>query len=83
MVEYLRQLTSRLSETVGAWDEFQGSETGYFLDRSPTASSRLRLSVAAVVRSFAELRALQQQLERLRKDLCEGNPQGVSHLLYL
>ena len=58
IVQLLRQLTSRLSETVGSWGEFRGSEIEYFLDRSPTASPCPRPSVAAVDKSFATLEVL-------------------------
>jgi len=82
MVRLLRQLTGRLSDTVVAWDEFQRKEIGYFLydGESPTASSSLKTSAAAIDKTFSDLKALLRKLQCLQKELCEDNPQGVSHL---
>lgn len=80
MVKLLIQLISRLSDTVGAWDEFHGKEIGYFLPagESSAASSTLKPSVAAIDRAFSQLKVILMKFERLRKELCEDNPQGVS-----
>ena len=84
MVRLLRQLISGLSDTVGAWGEFQRKEIGYFLidGESPSAPSppSLRSSVAAVDKAFSFLKVLLRKLRDLEKQLCEDNPQGVSHL---
>ena len=84
MVKLLRQLISGISDTVGAWDEFQRKEIGYFLydGDSPTTSSSLKPSVAAVDKAFSELSSLLRKLQDLRNELCEDNPQGVCHLSY-
>lgn len=84
MVRLLRQLIGGLSDTVGAWDEFQRKEIGYFLydGESPTASSSLKSSVAAVDKAFSALKVLLRKLRDLEKELCEDNPQGVSHLSF-
>jgi hypothetical protein len=84
MVKLLRQLISGLSDTVGAWDEFQRKEIGYFLydGDSPTTSSSLKPSVAAVDKAFSELSGLLRKLQDLRNELYEDNPQGVCHLSY-
>ena len=82
MVKLLIQLISRLSDTVEAWDEFQGKEIGYFLygADSPNCSAPLRPLVAAIEKAFSRLRVILWKLGRLRKELCEDNPQGVSQL---
>jgi hypothetical protein len=85
MVKLLTQLTSRLYETVEAWHEFQGKDVEYFLSggSSPAESAALRHSVTAISKAFAQLRVLRQKLDRLRKELRDDNPQGVSHSLTL
>jgi len=84
MVKLLRQLISGLSDTVGAWAEFQRKETGYFLydGDSPITSSSLKPSVDAVDKAFSGLNGLLRKLQDLRIELCEDNPQGVCHLSY-
>ena len=79
MMKLLIQLTSRLSETVEAWEEFRGNEIGYFSDNE---SFTLKPSVAAVSKTFAQLSVLLIRLERLKIELCNNNPQGVSCLPY-
>lgn len=82
MVKLLRQLIRGLSDIVGAWEKFQRKDIGYFLhDVKPsTAPPSLKLSVNAVDKTFSELKELHRKLEELKKELCEDNPQGVSHL---
>jgi hypothetical protein len=82
MVKLLRQLISRLSDTVDAWDQFQQKEIGYFGCHSepPAASPSLKSSVAAVEKPFGKLKVLRGALQDLKKELCEENPQGVSCL---
>jgi len=84
MVRLIRQLISGLSDTVGAWDEFERKEIGYFLydGESPSTSSppSLKSSVAAVDKAFSALKVLLRKLRDLEKELCEDNPQGVSHI---
>jgi hypothetical protein len=84
MVALLRDLRCSLSNTVVAWDKFQKKELGYFLfddhssDRFGFASS-LRASIGVVDDSFSEMRDVLRKLQVLEKELCEDNPQGVSH----
>ena len=82
MVKLLILLISRLSDTVEAWDEFRGNEIGYFLHGgdSPNCGVPLRPLVDAIGNDFSQLRITLLKLERLRKELCEDNPQGVSQL---
>jgi hypothetical protein len=80
MVRLLRQLTRRLSDTVGAWEAFRRNDIDYFeYDGEPPASSFIP-SRNAVKKSFLELNAILHKLQSLRKELCEDNPQGVSRL---
>lgn len=83
MVKLLVQLTNRLSDTVEAWDDFQGKDIWYFLSGGTlsTPSSTLKPNVMAVSKAFSQLKVLLLKLERLRKELCNDNPQGVSFLL--
>lgn len=82
MVKLLTQLISGLSETVGAWDEFEQYEIGHFLfdGEFATVSSPLISSIAAVRKVFSDLKVLLRKLEQLERELCKDNPQGVSHL---
>jgi hypothetical protein len=85
LVKLLKRLTSRLSETVEAWEEFrcQRKEIEYFLsDAGEPPASRLSLksSIVAIDKTFSDLRLLLAKLQRFEKELCDGNPQGVSHI---
>jgi hypothetical protein len=85
MVILVRRLITRLSDTVAAWDKFQRSGMGYFrYDGEPHGKHRasslpIRASYDAIDTSFLELKGFLEKLERLKKELCEDNPQGVSH----
>jgi len=83
-VKLLRQLISRLSDTVGTWDEFQRKEIEYFLydGESEASSSSLKPSVGAIEKVFSDLKVLRRKLQDFKKELCEDNPQGVSHLSF-
>jgi hypothetical protein len=85
MVRLLGQLISRLSDTIGAWDEFRRSDIGFFLydGKSRTASSSLKSSVSAVDKAFSDLKGLLRRLQYLEKELCRDKPQRVSHLFPL
>jgi hypothetical protein len=76
IVALLRQLIGGLADTVAAWDTFQQTEIGYFLYDDGFAS--LKPSILVVSKTFAQLKTVQRNLERLKKELCEDNPQGVS-----
>jgi hypothetical protein len=80
-VKFLRQLTRRLSDTVGGWDKFQRKEIWYFLDS--TASASLKPSVDATDTTFSELKEILRKLQAFEKELCEDNPQGVRLLFHL
>jgi hypothetical protein len=85
LVKLSKQLISRLSEPVEAWEEFryQRKEIEYFLsDEGEQPASRLSLksSIVAIDKTFSDLRLLLGKLERFEKELCDGNPQGVSHI---
>jgi hypothetical protein len=83
MVRLLRQLISGLSDTVGTWGEFRRKEIEYFLcdGESPTVSSSLKSSVAAVNKAFSDLKVHLRKLRDLEKELCEDNPQGLNAYL--
>jgi hypothetical protein len=87
MVKLLTKLISRLSDTICAWDQFNKNEIGHFLydegDHHPTASSPLKASVAAVEKAYSDLNGFLRKLQKLEKELCKDNPQGVSHLSHL
>ena len=89
MVLLVRRLISRLSDTVAAWDKFQRSGMEYFhYDGEPhgkrkASPSPVRASYDAIVTAFMELKGLLGTLERLKKELCEDNPQGVRHSGFL
>jgi hypothetical protein len=83
MVVLIRHLIGTLSDTAGAWEEFRGAEMGYFLlegdlDGVDSSHSSLLASYTAVKKVFRELGGLLKKLERLKKELCDDNPQGVS-----
>jgi hypothetical protein len=82
MVRLLTKLTSRLSDTICAWEQFRKNEIGYFLSdgEPPTASTALKPSVAAVDKAYSDLSDFLRKLQKLEKELCKDNPQGVSHL---
>jgi hypothetical protein len=75
MVKLLNRLISCVSETIGALDEFYGKEIGYFLDDE---SPSLKSSISAIDKAYTQLRGLLLKLQRLQKELCVDNPQGVS-----
>jgi hypothetical protein len=80
MVELLRLLRNRLSDTVAAWDEFRRGEIGYFNDGESTAVlSPLKDSMGAVNKAFSDLKEILRKLRDLERELCEDSPQGVSH----
>jgi hypothetical protein len=81
VVKLLRQLIRVLSNTIEAWDEFKRKKIGYFLYDGESAmfSTSLRPSLMAIDTTFWELKVLQKTLEDLKTELCEDNPQGVSH----
>jgi hypothetical protein len=80
MVELLRLLRNRLSDTVAAWDEFRRGEIGYFNDGESTAVlSPLKDSIGAVNKAFSDLKEVLRKLRDLERELCEDSPQGVSH----
>jgi hypothetical protein len=85
MVKLLRQLINCLSDTVGAWEKFQRKEIWYFIDDvdSPATSPTLKPSVNAVDDAFLDLKELLEKLRHLEKELCQDNPQGVSHISIL
>ena len=85
MVKLLTLLISRLSDTIFAWDQFRENEIGHFLydEEYPTTSSPLKASVAAVDKVYSDLNGFLRKLQKLEKELCKNNPQGVSHLSHL
>jgi hypothetical protein len=86
MGNLLTKFISRLSDTIRAWDQFQKNEIGHFLydEEHPTTSPpHLKASVAAVDKAYSDLNGFLWKLQKLQKDLCKDNPQGVSHLSLL
>ncbi|KAH8585450.1 hypothetical protein B0O99DRAFT_603293, partial [Bisporella sp. PMI_857] len=84
MVNILRDLIDRLSDTVGAWDEFWRNEIGFFQDddEPSTSSQWLKSSIAAVSKAVSTLNALLPKLKDLEKKLCKDSPQGLNaHLI--
>jgi hypothetical protein len=80
MVELLRLLRKRLSDTVATWDEFREGEIGYFNDDESTAAwSPLKDSVGTVNTAFSDLKGILRKLRDLERELGEDSPQGVSH----
>lgn len=81
MVTLLRSLTSRLGDTVDAWDRFQRKDIGYFLfdEDSPTASSYLKALVNDVDTIFSDLKDILRKLQHLEGEICQDSPQGVSN----
>jgi hypothetical protein len=79
MVMLLRKLTSRLANTVDAWDIFQRKEISYFLfdGESQTTSTLLVSTVNAVDGCFLDLKGILRQLQTLQDELCQESPQGV------
>jgi hypothetical protein len=85
MVKLLTKLISCLSDTVCAWDQFRKTEIEHFVydegyPTTPTTSSPLKASVAAVDKAYSDLNGVLRKLQKLEKELCKDNPQGVSHL---
>jgi hypothetical protein len=78
MIELSRRLTSRLSDTAEAWDEFCKKDIGYFLDYDSPSSLSPQASIAAVDSGFAKMRCVLSKLQRLENELSQDNPQGVS-----
>jgi hypothetical protein len=81
MLKLLRQLISRVSDTIEAWDEFCRKDIGYFLDDDTPSSLSLKHSIGAVDSGFAKMRCLLSRLQRLQKELSQDSPQGVSRLI--
>jgi len=81
MVTSLSLLIRRLSDTIRAWDQFRENEIGHFLydGESRTSSAPLKVSVAAVGKTFSELRGILRRLKDLEKELLKDNKR-VSHL---
>ena len=80
MVELLRLLRKRLSDTVATWDEFREGEIGYFNDDESTAAwSPLKDSVGTVNTAFSDLKGILRKLRDLERELGEDSPQGVSY----
>jgi hypothetical protein len=80
MGKLLTKFISRLSDTIHAWDQFRKNEIGHFLydEEHPTNSPQLKASVAAVDKAYSDLNGFLSKLQKLEKDLCKDNPQGVS-----
>lgn len=81
MVKLLSRLIRRLSDTIHAWDRLQESEIDYFLydGDSRTSSASLKVSVAAVGKTFSELSGILRRLKDLETEL-RKNKNDVSHL---
>jgi hypothetical protein len=68
----LLELANTLSKTVDAWDEFQKSELGYFLnDHSPRDAQNSALSINAIKKHFKEMRDQLRILQNQEK-LCNN-----------
>jgi hypothetical protein len=84
IITLLVRLTSRLSDTVRAWDRFKEKDMYYFLfdedNGSLTSSSSLKSSVNSVDDCFLDLKDILKKLCHLEMELLKYNPQGVSHL---
>jgi hypothetical protein len=80
MVKLLRDLISRLRDTVEAWDRFQRKDIEYFLfdDDSPTTELFLKNLVTVVDTIFSDLRDILRKIQQLEDELCQDSPQGVS-----
>jgi hypothetical protein len=79
MVTLLRQLTSRLANTVNAWDIFQRKDISYFIfdGESQTTSTLLASTLSALDGCFLNLKEILRQLQTLQNELCQDSPQGV------
>jgi len=81
-VGLLRNLITKLTTTVDAWDRFQRKDIGYFLfdDDSPTSFAFLKGLVNDVDTGFSDLSDILKSLEKLESELRQDSPQGVSSL---
>ena len=82
MVKFLRRLSTKLGDTINAWDRFQRKDICYFLydDELSTTDLLLKSSVNEVDNVFLDLRDIFKKLRQLEEGLCRDSPQGVSDI---
>lgn len=83
MVKLSRQLISRLSDNVVAW-EFQRKEVGCFpYDGEPSAASLFTTSSVSIIDKVVwDLKDFRRMLQDWEGEFCKDNQQGVSYLSY-
>lgn len=80
MMVLITELINCLSSTLCAREKFQSGDMRHFSHHcvSPVSPSCLEMSLDDIDKTFLELRDLQQELEKLKKELSDDFSQAVS-----